>query len=174
MRARSPCRVGTVDSLATVQEEPQSGADGTERPKPAADIPPLPPEITTKEQELRKLVDAGAASPEELRALAAKLQEKRTYEETLWQRDIRPALMQSKKRGSPLVGPRNDGVEKPKYIGLALLLLGVVFLLLLIATQTSFLWLLIPAVGVLVYAWMRGRSTDTEGGPPASAPDATD
>ena len=81
-----------------MEDEPTTGAEGTQGPEPDVEIPPLPPELSTKEQELRRLVDAGAASPEELRALAAKLEEKRSYEESLWRRDVRPALMQSKKR----------------------------------------------------------------------------
>ena len=75
-----------------------TGAAEARGPEPDVEIPPLPPELSTKEQELRRLVDAGAASPEELRALAAKLEEKRSYEESLWRRDVRPALMKSKKR----------------------------------------------------------------------------
>ena len=76
----------------------------------AAD-PPFPPELSTKEQELRRLVDAGAASPEGLRALAAKLEEKRSFEDSLWRRDVRPALMQAKKRRFSLVDLRSEPDE---------------------------------------------------------------
>ena len=47
-------------------------------------------------------------------------------------------------------------------------------MLVLIATQTSFLILLVAAVGVLVYAWVHGRQPRTEGAPDAPPPDATD
>ena len=157
-----------------MEEELPTSADGTDRPIPAGQIPELPSEISAKEQELRRLVDAGAASPEELRALAAKLEEKRTYEESLWQREVRPALLQSKKRRLSLLDLRRDGERRRKESSsllLAALLLAGVLLLLLIATQTSFLWLLVAVVGVLVYAWVQGRRQgDGNEAPPAAAP----
>ena len=143
-----------------------------------AAIPPLPPELSTKEQELRRLVDAGAASPEELPSAAAKLEEQRTYEESLWRREVRPALMQSKKRRFSLVDLRRDGVEERPQRPRArrsLLLVGVLVLL-LIATQTSF----------LMAARRRGRRARVRVGagpcrppttaerPPPPPPDTTD
>ena len=159
-----------------MDEDPTTGAgeEETEGPRTAGGIPPLPPELSTKEQELRRLVDAGAASPEELRALAAKLEEQRSYEQSLWRRDVRPALMQSKKRRASLSDLRGESDESRVGLGLAILLMAAVLALLFIATKTSFLWLLIPVVGVLVYAWTQGRATGSPAEPPPSPPDATD
>jgi len=153
-----------------VEEEPPTGAEGTEGPEPDDGIPPLPPELSTKEQELRRLVEAGAGTPEELRALAAKLEEKRSYEESLWRRDVRPALIKAKKRRFSLVDLRDEVTESRGSLGLAIVLMVGVLVLLLIATQTSFIWLLIPVVGVLVYAWTQGRAAAA----PAEPPDASD
>jgi Flp pilus assembly protein TadB len=135
------------------------------------DIPPLPPEVSTRQQEVRALVDAGAASPEELRALAEKLKEQRTYEETLWQRDVRPALMQAKKKRPSLVDLRRDGVEGThSSVGLGLGLLAGALVVFLIATQTSFLLLLVAAAGVLVYAWIHGLRPGHDAERPAPPP----
>ena len=155
-----------------MEEELPTSPDGTDRPIPAVPFPELPPEISSREEELRRLVDAGAASPEELRALAAKLEEKRTYEESLWEREVRPALMQSKKRRLRLVDLRRDSRRPATHrgsLGLAALLLGGVLLLLLIATQTSFVWLLVAVVGVLVYAWVQGLRHAAGGDAPTAA-----
>jgi Flp pilus assembly protein TadB len=144
-----------------VEEEALTSPDGADPPTSAGQIPALPPEISAKEQELRRLVDAGAASPEEIRALAAKLEEKRIYEESLWQREVRPALLQSKKRRLSMLDLRRDPERAAKQgsgsLAMGALLLAGVLLMLLIATQTSFLWLLVAVVGVLVYAWVQGR-----------------
>ena len=141
-------------------------------------LPALPPELTAKEQEVRRLVDAGASSPEELRALAARLQEQRSYEDDLWRREVRPALMQSKKRrfGGVTAGePRRDdrGTDRDS-LQMAALLAGGIIVMLLIATLTTMWFLVIPVVGVLVYAWVHGRRVGAAGEAPAPPPDATD
>ena len=159
------------------EELPQGaeGAEGTEPPIPPYGIPPLPPELSAREQELRALIDAGAASPEELRELAAKLKEQRTYEEAVWAREVRPALMQAKKKRPSLVDLRRDGVEgDSNSLVLGGVLLVAVLLLFLIATQTSFLILLVAAVGVLVYAWVHGRQDTDEGASAPLPPDTQD
>ena len=138
-------------------------------------IPPLPPELTAKEQEVRRLVDAGARSPEEIRALAAKLEERRTYEAELWRREVRPALMKSKKRGAKVASVdkvRDD--DRAALVPLALLVAGILVLL-FIASQAGPIWLLLPVVGVLVYAWVHGRRVGGGADSPAPPPpDATD
>ena len=154
-------------------ERPNTPEGAAPPPPPSAQIPPLPPELSAREQELRALIDAGAASPEELRALAAKLKEQRTYEETLWQREVKPALMQAKKKKPSIVDLRRDGVEGESSIALGIGLLVAALLLVLIATQTSFLVLLVGAAGVLVYAWVHGRQPADEP-PPSPPPDTTD
>jgi len=125
---------------------------------------------------VRRLIDAGASSPEELRALAAKLQERRTYEDEVWRREVRPALMQSKKRGSKIVTskpPRPGHDASRAMLGAGALLLGGTLVLILIASQTSVVWLVVPVVGVLVYAWVLGRRVGTAGAP-TPPPDAAD
>ena len=160
-----------------MEDELQTGAEGTERPEPVdpTGIPSLPAELTEKEQEVRRLVDAGASSPEELRALAAKLQEQRTYEEELWRREVRPALMQSKKRRAKVVSPSEGRRDDHDTLRLAALLVGATAGLLVIAMLTSVVWLLVPLVGVLVYAWLHGRrvgrAADASAAPPTDATD---
>jgi len=155
--------------------EGANDADGAAAPTSSDGIPPLPPELSVRQQELRALIDAGAGSPEELRELAAKLKEQRTYEESLWQRDVRPALMQAKKKRPSLLDLRRDGVDRSSNsIALGALLLGALLLLLLIATQTSFLILLAAAAGVLAYAWVHGLQRADRGEPDGPPPDASD
>jgi len=157
-----------------VEEEVPRGAEGTEgaegADQPAAPdgIPPLPPELSAREQELRALIDAGAGSPEELRELAAKLKEQRTYEESVWAREVKPALIQSKKKKPSIVDLRREGVESDRNsMVLGLVLLVALLVLIVIATQTSFLLLLVGAAGVLVYAWFHGRQRADPGPDPA-------
>ena len=162
-----------------MEDDGPTGAEGAEPPEPVDGIPPLPPELSSSEQEVRRLVEAGAGSPEELRALAARLQEQRSREESLWRQEVRPALIESKKRRPRLADLRGSGLTREVPAsgigpGLAALVLGAVILLLVLATQTTFLWLLLPALGVLVYAWVLGRDTGSEpppSSPPPSAPD---
>ena len=164
-----------MGSLRGVEDELLPSPEGTERPDSPDGVPPLPPEVSSKEAELRRLVDAGAASPEEIRALAAKLEEKRSYENSLWEREVRPALMQSKKRRLSLTDLRTKREGDRHALALACLLVVAVFVLLLIATQTSVVWLLLAVVGVLVYAWVQGRNPAlTEADANAPRPDVTD
>ena len=145
-----------------MEDEPTSGAEGTERPKSAAPgIPPLPDDLAQGEAEVRRLVDAGAGSPEELRALAQRLREQRAREEEAWRKEVRPALLQSKKARGPFAGlssgEREGRTTGPVHLGPALLVLGAIILLLLIASVTTPLVLVVPVVGVLVYAYQQGR-----------------
>jgi Flp pilus assembly protein TadB len=121
-------------------------------------IPPLPEDLAEGEAEVRRLVDAGASSPEELRALAERLREQRAAEEEAWRREVRPALMQSKKARGAFVGARSSERET-RSIGPAVMVLVGIVLLLLIAAQTTALVLLLPVVGVLVYAYQQGRGS---------------
>ncbi|MGE3618999.1 MAG: hypothetical protein AB7L84_00935 [Acidimicrobiia bacterium] len=62
-----------------------------------ASEPPVPPrpehaELDAEAAEIRRLVEAGAGSPEELRALAERLRAHREREQQLWRRDVRPTL----------------------------------------------------------------------------------
>jgi hypothetical protein len=176
------CLPAATDSLDAVEEELPEGADGAkgaERSDPPSvgpgGIPPLPAELSEKAQELRALIDAGAASPEELRELAARLKAQRSYEEAVWAREVRPALMKAKKKKPSLLDLRRDGVEgDSSSIVLGVTLLIAVLLLLLIATQTSFLILLVGAAGVLVYAWVHGAQPADQSAPEPPPGDPTD
>ena len=150
-----------TDSLAAVTDDAETPADD-DGPALAPDgIPLLPPEVTSRQQELRDLVDAGAASPEELRALAEKLKEQRLYEQSRWKEDVRPALMKAKKRRFNLLDLRKEPVEADKSaLPLALGLVAGVIVLIFLASQTSFLLLVVAALGVLVYAWVHGTKSD--------------
>ncbi len=146
-----------------MEDEPSDGTEGTERPEPAPGVPPLPADLASGEAEVRRLVEAGAASPEELRALAQRLREQREREHAAWSREVKPALIQSKK-ARPSLFDRRERVrdserERDSSVVLAAsLVIAGVFLLLMIAAQTSFLVLVIPAVAVLVYAYWQGRA----------------
>ena len=144
-----------------MEDEPSTGTEGTEPPKSAPGIPSLPEELADGEAEVRRLVDAGAGSPEELRALAARLREQRAREEEAWRRDVRPALMRSKKARHALAGVPSAERERRTVggipVGSVLLALGAIVVLLLIASVTTPLVLVLPVVGVLVYAYQQGR-----------------
>ena len=103
------------------------------------------------------MVDAGAASPEELRALAARLREQREREELAWRREVRPALIQAKKARlrMPDLRPRDRDGEGS--LAMAAAVIGAAIALLVIATVTSFWVLLLGVVAVLVLAYQQGR-----------------
>jgi hypothetical protein len=163
-----------------VEDERPTGAEGTEPPEPGPVIPPLPPELTTHEQEVRRMVDAGAGSPEELRALAAKLEEQRNLEHSAWRREVRPALMESKKRRYSLqelrASRRGDGAEDDgsHAVVMAIAVSVAVLVLLFVASETSFLLLVLPVLGVLAYAYVQGREEQAAAASPPSAPDGRD
>jgi hypothetical protein len=151
-----------------VEDDVLPGTEGTEAPRPADAVPSLPDELRPQEEEVRRMVEAGAASPEELRALAAKLEEKRRKEQALWKREVKPALLKTKRLRYRPPRPEPDepedetedrGLRPGLFLG-AVALVGVLVLL-LVAAQTSFVWLALPIVAVLVYAWFQGRGPDT-------------
>jgi Flp pilus assembly protein TadB len=158
-----------------VEDDVPEGTDRTEPPVSADGIPALPPEISSRQQELRDLVDAGAASPEELRELAAKLREQRSYERSLWQREVRPALMQAKKKRFSLVDLRRERAEdESSSVALGVALVVGVLVLIFIAANTSFLILVVAALGVLVYAWVHGRQPHEPAAPEVPPADTAD
>jgi hypothetical protein len=154
-----------------MEEEPSAGAERPERREPEepdlppelgppavpSDIPPLPAELASGEAEVRRMVDAGAASPEELRALAQRLREQREREESAWRREVRPALIESKKKVRFSLAERRERDRDQSSVAAAAVVVVVVLGLLLVAAQTSVLVLLLPVAGVLVYAYLQGR-----------------
>jgi Flp pilus assembly protein TadB len=150
------------------------GTEGTEPSEPALNLPPLPAELSTREEELRRMVDAGAATPEELRALAARLEEQRTLEHSAWRREVRPALMEAKKRRFTLGDLRSRGDDSRHGMAMAIAVCFAVLVLLFVASATSFLVLLLPVLGVLVYAYLQGREEQTAAASPPPGADAAD
>jgi len=134
-------------------------------------LPSLPPEVTTGDDELRRLIEAGASTPEELRELAARIREHREREDELWRGEVKPALRKAKKAPFRL-GDMIDKPEEPKAsIGVAfgLGLAGVAIVLVLAAARSSVLWVLLPLAVVLVYSYRQGRRSEpTEESPPPS------
>jgi hypothetical protein len=146
-----------------------------EDPDPASPpLPELPAEITSGDEELRRLIAEGASTPEELRDLAARIREHRSREEELWRAEMRPALKKAKK-GRVRLGDLVDRTDEPKtpngllYVaGLA----GVVVVLVLAAARGSVIFVLLPLVLVLGYAYRVGRQgerTDETAPPSASS-----
>lgn len=64
---------------------------------PAGAAPAASDPLAAEAAEVRQLVEAGASSPEELRALAARLKELREREEARWRSEVKPALLKEKK-----------------------------------------------------------------------------
>lgn len=154
-----------------MDEEVPRPADAADHDPPAPTVPP-PPQgplaeaVENDADELRRLIDAGASSPEELRALAARIREHRELEQSLWRSDVRPGLLKSKKRRFNLRDLRDDPdpSQRSGNVKVGLALLGGVLVLLLAATQSSVLWLLLPVAAVLVYAYRLGTQARSEVG----------
>jgi hypothetical protein len=134
------------------------------------DPDPYPDPVAEDAAELRRLIDAGAGSPEELRALAERIKEHRALEESRWRSEVKPSLMASKKWRNRAPRPDRDE-DDPTVSGLRNLKIGAgllvgVLVLVLLATQSSPLWILVPVIGVLVYAYVTGRQEPDEASPP--------
>lgn len=129
---------------------------------PGALLPSLPPEVSSGDEELRKLIDAGASTPEELRELAARIRAHRELEETLWRNEVRPALIKAKKTrfkiGDVIDRPAAPS-DSPSGLVVGLVIIGAVLVLLLAATQSTVLWVLVPVVGILGYAYVQGKKS---------------
>jgi hypothetical protein len=117
--------------------------------------------LAAEADEIRRLVDAGAGSPEELRVLAERMRAHRAREEALWRAQVKPTLRA--KRGLP-VGRPVDAAGTPRApsaprqtLLLGLGLLGAVIVVVLLAASSSIVWVLLPVVGVLAVAWWQGK-----------------
>ena len=121
--------------------------------------------------ELRRLIDAGAGTPEELRALAERIREHKALEQARWRSDVKPELLASKKwrnriRNNDDPADDSNGAEEVRRnlkIGAALL--GGALLLFLLATQSGVLFVLLPVLVVVVYAYRQGRREGAGGDP---------
>lgn len=118
--------------------------------------------LAAEADEIRRLVDAGAGSPEELRVLADRMRAHRQREEALWRAQVKPTL--KAKRGSlaargigePSAAPRSQSAGRQTLL-FGLGLLGAVIVVVLLAASSSILWVLLPVVGVLGVAWWQGK-----------------
>ncbi len=128
------------------------------------DESPLGPEaqaLALEAEEIRRLVDAGAGSPEALRELAARLREHRAREEALWRAEIKPALVKEHKgrlRGHSKPAPTKREASTSNALAFGLLLLGLV-LVVVVAANTSVWLLVLPVVALVVWAWKQGRDS---------------
>ncbi len=150
---------------------PETGAVG-ERSQPSAE-PPAGSDahgLASEAEEIRRLIDAGADSPEALRDLAARLREHRAREESMWRADVKPALVKENK--GRLRGHRTasrspaDGSSPSRAPVYALMVVGLLILVAIAAATTGWL-LVIPVVGLLAFAWKQGRDAmHGDGGDP--------
>jgi hypothetical protein len=154
-----------------MDEQPPSDADPPDAPGPAPDGGPGTPEpeapearaLAAEAQEIRRLIDAGAGSPEELRQLAERLRVHREREDAMWRAEVKPALVKSRKGTFSLGHLRSDKPAPPtpaqphrSSLVAGLGLLGMVVVVVLLASASSILWLVVPVAAVLAYAWWHG------------------
>ena len=144
------------DELPRLPDAPEPDSEPEAEPP---SLPELPAEITTGDEELRRLIAAGASTPQELRDLADRIREHRTREDAVWKEEVRPALKKAKKapvRIADLVD-RSDEPSTPNGLFYVLGLAGLIVVLVLAAAQSSIIWVLLPLVAVLGYAFWVGR-----------------
>lgn len=155
-----------------MEEQPADGAEDP-GPGPAAGPAPDGPEaraLAAEADEIRRLVEAGAGSPEDLRILAARIRDHRAREEALWRAQVKPQLVKARKGTFALGHLREPKATEPTsgrsslVVG-AVLLVGVL-LVVLLAASTSIVLLLVPILALLGYAWWQGRQGPSTGPPP--------
>lgn len=128
------------------------------------DAPDARPEaraLALEAEEIRRLVEAGAGSPEALRELAARLREHRAREEALWRAEIKPALVREGKgrlRGHGKPAPSKQESSTSNALVLGMVLLGLV-LVAVIAANTSGWLLVLPVIALIAWAWYQGRDS---------------
>lgn len=153
------------EPLPSPEPSVSSGPADLDPPRPRTGPALQGPEadaLAAEADEIRRLVDAGAGSPEELRVLAERMRAHREREEALWRAQVKPTL--KAKRGSLPVGRPLDAAVTPRApsaprqtLGLGLGLLGAVIVVVLLAASSSIVWLVLPVVGVLAVAWWQGK-----------------
>lgn len=176
--------LGRSVAFRGMEEQPEGGASGEgssgparyDQPLPIPPPPPLPEApargpftgaeaeaLEAEAVEIRRLIEAGASSPEELRELAARMRAHREREEALWRAQVKPTL-KPKRGGIVGVGradagaaaaPERDSSQQSLLLGLGLL--ALVVLVVLLAASSSVVWVLLPVVAVLAAAWWQGR-----------------
>jgi len=124
--------------------------------------------LATEAEAIRRLVDAGADSPEALRDLAARLREHRAREDSLWRAEVKPALVKENKgrlRGARTgISTTRDEATRSHAVTYAAMLVGLLVVVVIAASTTVWV-LLIPVLGLLGFAWKQGREAVHGGGP---------
>jgi hypothetical protein len=103
--------------------------------------------LAAEREETRRLVEAGAGTPEELRALAERLREQRAREEDLWRAAVKPALKRS----------RSDATQAKRALAVGGALIACVALVLLATATGNAGLVLLPLVAVVVAAYVVGK-----------------
>jgi len=149
--------------------EGEPGAAPTD-PEAAPTLPHVPtgPEaaaLAMEAEEIRRMVEAGAGTPDAIRELAARLREHRAREEALWRAQVKPALVKEGKgrlrgHGKPVATPSGPSTADAtsNALVLGLLVLGLVVVVVIAASTTAWV-LVVPVVALLVWAWQQGRDT---------------
>lgn len=130
----------------------------------AAGEPPDDPQtraLAAEAEEIRRLVDAGATSPQEIRELAARLRQHREREEARWRTEVRPGLVKEGKgrlrgHGRSAASPRQPSSTNSLWLGLVLIGLVVVVV---VAANTTVWLLVLPVLALIAWAWHQGRDS---------------
>ncbi|MGH9085366.1 MAG: hypothetical protein ACRDYW_07925 [Acidimicrobiales bacterium] len=138
---------------------PSGATDGGRAPSD-----PVAEALALEAEEIRRLVEAGAGTPDAIRELAARLREHREREEALWRTEVRPKLVREGRgrlRGPasssrPARSARDDAPANAAILGLVIL--GLVAVL-VVAANTSGWVLVLPVVALLAWAWQQGRDS---------------
>ncbi len=148
--------------------EPLSQADeGKVSTGSEAEEAPAGPEaraLAMEAEEIRRLVEAGAGSPEAIRELAARLREHREREEALWRAEIKPALVKEGKgrlrghtRLTATSTPSLPERESPSNVVMLGLLALALVVVVVVAASTTVWLLILPVLALIVWAWNHGR-----------------
>lgn len=155
-----------------METSPDGVAGEPDGPPPVPSSPnpdPLRDALAEGPDEVRRLVEAGASSPEDLRVLAAAIREQREREAMVWAREVKPGLVKARKASFNLSNLRSGAVERDSSQRMFLLVAGgvaLVALALLLVAQLSLVVLVVPVVALLGYAWWLGTHPPVEPGEP--------
>lgn len=115
--------------------------------------------VAEEQDEVQRRIEAGASSPEDLRALAALMRVKREREAAVWATEVKPGLKKAGKGRVRLGDLRDEREDQDSSQGTFLLMAGgaaMIALALLFAMDLSFAVLLVPVLAFLGYAWWLG------------------
>jgi hypothetical protein len=161
-------------------ETPPEGAPEESTEAPAA-VPLPPPELlrdalADDQDEVLRLVDQGASSPEDLRVIAERMRERREREDAIWAAQVKPGLIQARKGRLRLSDLRRETAmehddRSQRSFLLAVAGAALVALVVLSALKLSIVVLAIPVIAFLGYAFWLGLHPPAEDAAAAPAPD---